>query len=125
MSADAPIEAARTFLATWADVFNTRQPERLVELYAHDALLHGTSQSRLYVGREQIRSYFRGTSTVKFGEQHFVRLSDDSVLSVGKYEFTRVQDGRPVTNPARYSFVLRREDDAWHILHHHSSAEPA
>jgi uncharacterized protein (TIGR02246 family) len=124
MSDFAPIAAARALLARWAEVFNTRQPERIVELYADDALLHGTSQARLYLGREQIRSYFRGTSTVTFGEQHFVELSEDSVLCVGKYTFARQQDGQPVVAPARFTFVARRRDGVWQILHHHSSAEP-
>lgn len=124
MSAEAPIAAARALLVRWAEVFNTRQPDRILELYADDALLHGTSQARLYVGREQIRSYFRGTSTVTFGEQHFVGLSEDSVLCVGKYTFARQQDGQPAITPARFTFVARRRDGVWQILHHHSSAEP-
>ncbi len=124
MTADTVIEEARAFLATWAEVFNTRQPERVVALYAEDALLHGTSQPLLYVGREQIRTYFRGASTVTFGEQHFVPLSQDSVLCVGKYQFSRVKDGNPVVARARFTFVVRRRDGAWQVLHHHSSAEP-
>ena len=124
MECDA-ITAARAFLAHWAAVFNTRDPERITALYAEDALLHGTSQARLCVGREQIRSYFRGTSTVAFGEQHFTALSSDTVLSVGTYTFTRPQDGRLLAMPARFTFVLRQSDDAWRVLHHHSSAAPA
>ncbi len=119
------IEAARAFLANWAAMFNTRDPERITALYDHDALLHGTSQARLYVGRAQIRSYFRGTSTVAFGEQHLTALASDCVLSVGTYTFTRKQDGRPLATPARYTFVLRQRDSAWRVLHHHSSAAPA
>ncbi len=126
-AAETATEQARAFLATWAEVFNTRQPARVVALYAEDALLHGTSQARLFVGREQISGYFRGGSTVAFGEQHFVPLSADSVLCVGKYQFTRsVPDGDPVPapRPARYTFVVRRRDGVWQVLHHHSSAEP-
>jgi uncharacterized protein (TIGR02246 family) len=125
MSIDATIDATRACIMAWAAAFNTREPERIAGMYAEDALLHGTSQSRLHVGREQIRSYFRGTSTVAFGEMHIVRLSDDSALGVGKYAFTRMQDGRPTTVPARFTFVVRRQDGIWRILHHHSSAEPA
>jgi ketosteroid isomerase-like protein len=125
MSADSTIKAARDFVSTWAAVFNSRQTDALTDLYAEDALLHGTSQAKLYVGREQIRSYFRGTSSVAFTEQHFVALSDDSVLVVGKYNFTRVQDGRPLVVPARFTLVVRRQNDIWQVLHHHSSAEPA
>jgi uncharacterized protein (TIGR02246 family) len=124
MSPDPAIEAARALLVRWAEAFNTREPARIVALYADDALLHGTSQARLYIGRDQISTYFRGTSTVTFGEQHFVPLSEDSVLCVGKYTFTREQGGKPAANPARFTFVARRRDGTWQVLHHHSSAEP-
>ena len=97
----------------------------IARIYAEAALLHGTSQARLFVGREAIRSYFRGTSTVEIGEMHVVPLAADSGLAVGKYTFTRERDGQRVTVPARFTFVVRREDGDWRILHHHSSAEPA
>jgi uncharacterized protein (TIGR02246 family) len=117
-------DEARVFLGTWVDMFNTRDPEKLLALYADDATLHGTSQAQLYVGIEQIRTYFRGASTVKLGQQVLQALSDTIVLAVGKYEFTRVIDGRPTVSPARFTFVLRRDHGGWRMLHHHSSLEP-
>src|ERR1700742_3746362 len=110
MSPDPRIDSARALLVRWAEAFNTQEPARIVALYADDALLHGTSQARLYIGRDQISTYFRGTSTVTFGEQHFVPLSEDSVLCVGKYPSPRQHDGKPVSNPARFTFVARRRD---------------
>jgi hypothetical protein len=95
-----------------------------VIMSADDASLLGTSQSRLYIGREQIGSYFRGTSTAKFGERHFVGLSEDSVPCVGKYTFTRRQGGHPAAVRARFTFVARHRSGVLQILHHHSSAEP-
>lgn len=119
------VASARVFLASWVEAFNTREPGRLVPLYAEDALLHGTSQARLYVGRAQIAEYFRGTSTVILDEHHVMTLAPDCVLVVGKYEFRRMQGAQPVVTPARFTFVLRQADGAWHVLHHHSSADPA
>jgi uncharacterized protein (TIGR02246 family) len=124
MRSDAAIEAGPDLLDAWAEAFNTRQPLRVAALYAEDALLHGTSQAHLRVGIAEIRSYFRGTSTVEFGERHFVRLSDDTLLSVGHYRFSRNQDGRETVTPARFSFIFQRREGAWKVLHHHSSAEP-
>ena len=46
MSPDPAIEAARALLVRWAEAFNTREPARIVALYADDALLFGTSQAR-------------------------------------------------------------------------------
>lgn len=112
-------------LDAWAEAFNTREPARVAALYADDALLHGTSLAQLRVGIAQIRSYFRGTSTVEFGERHFVRLADDCLLSAGHYRFSKMQEGRKIVTSARFTFVFQRREGDWKVLHHHSSAEPA
>ena len=79
----------------------------------------------LFVGREQIRTYFRGRSTVSLGAvQHYVPLGADCVLAVGAYTFERMQDGRAIVSPARFTFVLVQESGGWRIKHHHSSADP-
>jgi uncharacterized protein (TIGR02246 family) len=128
MPADQPtqsvIESAEALLARWQQAFNTRDPAQVVALYADDAKLLGTSQARLYLGLDQVRTYFRGTSTVVLGERVMDQLSEDTVLCVGHYEFRREQDGQAVTTPARFTFVLTCRDGAWRILHHHSSAAP-
>jgi uncharacterized protein (TIGR02246 family) len=118
------IESAEALLARWQEAFNTRDPARVVELYADDAKLLGTSQARLYLGLDEVRTYFRGTSTVTLGKRVMDQLSDDTVLCVGHYEFRREQDGQVVTTPARFTFVLTCRDGAWRVLHHHSSAAP-
>jgi uncharacterized protein (TIGR02246 family) len=118
------IEAARALVLRWEQEFNTRDPARVVELYADDAKLFGTSQAQLFLGLDQVRTYFRGRSAVKLGEQTLDQLSSDTVLSVGHYVFTREENGQTVANPARFTFVLTCRDGAWRILHHHSSAQP-
>jgi len=124
MNSDTAVEEGSSVLDAWAEAFNTREPERVAAMYAEDALLHGTSLAQLRVGIAQIRTYFRGTSTVEFGERHFVRLSDDNLLSVGHYHFSRIEDGREIVTAARFTFIFRRREGAWKVLHHHSSAEP-
>jgi uncharacterized protein (TIGR02246 family) len=106
----------------WAECFNTRDPARIVTLYADEALLFGTSKSRLYAGKQQIAEYFTGASTVQLAEHTIRNLGPDTALSVGTYIFTRMKDG--TVTPARFSFVLTRQKNGWMILHHHSSAYP-
>lgn len=126
MTAKQPLtDEGPSLLDAWADAFNTREPERVAALYAEDALLHGTSLAPLRVGIAQIRSYFRGTSTVEFGERHDVRVADDCLLSAGHYRFSRMQDGQRIVTRARFTFVFQRREGEWKVLHHHSSAEPA
>ena len=119
---DSVIEDAEALLSRWQEAFNTRDPARVVELYADDAKLLGTSQARLYLGLDEVRTYFRGTSTVSLGARVMDQLSEDTVLCVGHYQFSREQDGQVVKTPARFTFVLTCRDGAWRILHHHSSA---
>ncbi len=102
-----------------------QDPARIVPLYADDAMLFGTSKAKLHFGKDQIRSYFSGASTVELGDHTEFPLADDTALIAGMYVFTRMRDGQPVTTPARFTFVLKRRDGLWQILHHHSSAQPA
>jgi uncharacterized protein (TIGR02246 family) len=124
MKEDDTILAAQSCLDAWAQAFNTRDPEQLVVFYADDALLHGTSSAKLYVGIEEIRTYFRGNATVTFGKQHVLPLAADTVLAVGHYVFSQGPNAQQPDTSARFTFVLRRSGDAWKILHHHSSADP-
>jgi hypothetical protein len=48
----------------------------------------------------------------------------NAAIDCGHYEFSRAVDGRTMLLPARYSFVLTRQNDAWAIAHQHSSFMP-
>jgi hypothetical protein len=53
-----------------------------------------------------------------------VVLGSGAVLGTGFYEFTRMQDGKPVPAPARFSMVVVERGGTWFIVHHHSSERP-
>lgn len=115
--------AAADFLSTWVDTFNTDK-SNLAALYAPDASLHGTSSPELFIGRDRIQTYFHGDATVTVKHVHGSDLSADTALLVGHCVFYSKADGRPVETPARFTFVMRRGNDLWQVLHHHSSADP-
>ncbi len=117
VSADAAIQL-------WIARFNTRDPAQIAALYGDTATLLGTSKSRLYRGRNEILGYFSGAATVELCEQSLQTLSEDTILSVGTYRFTRMNNGEAISSPARFSFVFQRHEDSWQVLHHHSSAYP-
>jgi uncharacterized protein (TIGR02246 family) len=124
MTKDDIILTAQSFLEAWAQAFNTRDPSQVIAFYADDALLHGTSSAKLYAGIEEIRTYFRGNATVTFGKQYIVSIAPDVVLAVGHYVFSQGPDSRQPGTSARFTLVLRRSEESWKILHHHSSADP-
>ncbi|MCB8878031.1 DUF4440 domain-containing protein [Acidisoma silvae] len=115
---------AKAFLVHWVKAFNSHDTAALLALYDKDALLHGTSSPTLYEGAQAISTYFKGTTTVTLGDFRLVPLSEDSVMAVGFYFFTKRQGGDGVETPARFTFVLRQSGSRWQVLHHHSSAQP-
>lgn len=114
----------RAFLVLWGHAFNAHDFEKLAAFYALDALLYGTSSAKLYSGADEIRTYFRGTHSVRFEAWRSVRLGDNLILVVGNYLFTQSSTDQVVTIPARFTLVLSHKDGLWQILHHHSSRTP-
>lgn len=114
----------RAFLVLWAQAFNAHDVEKLAALYARDALLYGTSSSKLYSGAEEIRTYFRRAHTVQFEAWRSARLAANLVLVVGNYVFSQSFADQILATPARFTFVLSHREGAWQILHHHSSRNP-
>jgi uncharacterized protein (TIGR02246 family) len=116
-------------LQAWVDAFNSRDPKRIVALYAPDAVLWGTTAKTLARTPDEIWSYFRDA-----GQRPQIRVTVQQVharsvagliLVSGAYTFADVQ-GDVWTNErrARFSFVFRRDGDRWLIVEHHSSRVP-
>ncbi|AYD03649.1 hypothetical protein NCHU2750_42660 (plasmid) [Neorhizobium sp. NCHU2750] len=115
---------ASDFLSKWVETFNADK-SKLIELYAPNASLHGTSSAELYIGRDRIRTYFHGTATVSISHLHCSDVAANVALLVGHCVFCSVLDDVRVETPARFTFLMeKRREDGWVILHHHSSANP-
>jgi hypothetical protein len=77
-----------------------------------------------------VREYFNFLRTAPpeykgvLGEQR-VRVYGEMAVNSGTYTFSTVRDSKPVTIPARFSFVYRNRNGRWMIVDHHSSAMPA
>lgn len=120
--------AVAAALRAWADAFNRRDPEKLLPLYAPDAVFWGTTSPTLRDTPAAIREYFSNMGAnpqtrVTLGESR-IRAFGDLAIATGAYVFTGVRDGQPTATPARFTFVFRREDGRWPIVEHHSSAVP-
>jgi uncharacterized protein (TIGR02246 family) len=125
----APADEVAAATQTWADAFNTRDPERVLALYETDAVLWGTTSPTLRKTPAARREYFstmpqRPNLRVTIGEQH-VRVFGDVAVNSGTYTFTNNQDGKVTSNNSRFSFMYLRKGDRWMIVDHHSSAVPA
>jgi uncharacterized protein (TIGR02246 family) len=121
----ADVEAAT---GRWIDAFNRKDSRGIVALYAPDAVFFGTSSPVLRDKPELVREYFKdlaalGNATITV-EEHRVQLFGNIAINTGFYTRTSQQDGKPVRNPARFSFVYEKRGGQWLIVNHHSSVLP-
>jgi uncharacterized protein (TIGR02246 family) len=115
--------------ATWAHALGLDEPEKVLPLYADDAVLWGTLSPKVRADREALRDYFvtafkvLPALKVSFGEQR-IRVYGGTAVNTGYYTFSYTKDGEAKTLPARYSFTFVKQGDRWLIVDHHSSAMP-
>lgn len=124
------LAAARDMAARWVEAFNAGDIAALAALYDRDAVMFPTGRPDPVLGAEAIRDFFKSLSwdagqQVELTGAAVTRLlSYRAAMTVGGYSFSRLENGVRSYLPARYSFVLARDNDAWLIAHHHSSAAP-
>lgn len=113
----------------WVEAYNSRDPQKILGLYAPDAVFWGTSSPVLRDTPALIGEYFKSAPSqpnagVELGDVK-VRVWGDTAASTGTYTFTDRRDDRTIRRPARFSFVYRLVNGRWLIVDHHSSSVPA
>jgi uncharacterized protein (TIGR02246 family) len=105
--------------------YSSNDPEAVVKNYWPDAILLGTVSPVMSEGTEAIRTYFsplKGSGNKNVvGDRRTIVLDENAVVVTGFYEFTRMQDGKPVPAPSRFTMLIVKRGDEWRIAHHHSS----
>jgi uncharacterized protein (TIGR02246 family) len=114
--------------ARWISAFNRKSTADIVALYAPDAVLFGTSSPVLRDKPALVLEYFStlpslGDATISMGD-HRVQVFGSTAISTGFYTRSAMQDGKLVSNPARFTFVYAKRNGRWVIVNHHSSALP-
>jgi uncharacterized protein (TIGR02246 family) len=124
-----PKEDVATTTATWARALGEDDPEKVLPLYADDAVLWGTLSPMVRADRAALRDYFVTAFKVlpglkvAFGDQ-LIRIYGGTAVNTGYYTFSYVKDGETKSLPARYSFTYVKNGEHWLIVDHHSSAMP-
>lgn len=114
----------------WARALGEDDPDKVLPLYADDAVLWGTLSPTLRSNRAALKDYFVTAFKVlpglkvTFGEQ-LIRVYGDVAINTGYYTFSYTKEGETKSLPARYSFVYVKSDGRWLIVDHHSSAMPS
>jgi uncharacterized protein (TIGR02246 family) len=122
-----PTEDANAAIDRWSAAYSANDVEAVVKSYWPDAILLGTKSPVISSGADAIRKYFTDLKLQGSGnknvirERHTIPIDDHAVLVTGFYEFTRMQEGKPVSGPSRFTMLVTKRDGEWRIAHHHSS----
>ncbi|MBZ5510663.1 MAG: SgcJ/EcaC family oxidoreductase [Acidobacteriia bacterium] len=122
-----PAEEANAAIDRWSASYNTNDPAAVANNYWPDAILLGTKSPVISTGTEAIEKYFTDLKLKGSGnknviqERHTIPIDDHAVLVTGFYEFTRMQEGKPVPGPSRFTMLVTKRGGEWRIAHHHSS----
>jgi uncharacterized protein (TIGR02246 family) len=114
---------------SWAQALGEDDPDKVLPLYADDAVLWGTLSPTVRADRAAIRDYFVTAFRVlpglkvALGDQ-LIRVYGNTAVNTGYYTFSYIKDGETKSLPARYSFTYVKSGDHWLIVDHHSSAMP-
>ena len=119
-----PAEEANAVIDQWSATYSANDRDALVGLYAHDAILLGTTSPVISEGTESIRKYFQelpGSGRKNtIVERRTIVLSETNVVGTGFYTFSRAAEN-DTPRPSRYTMVVVKRDGRWMIAHHHSS----
>jgi uncharacterized protein (TIGR02246 family) len=124
-----PKEDVAAAATSWAAALGENDPDKVLPLYADDAVLWGTLSPTVRSDRAALRDYFVTAFRVlpglkvAFGDQ-LIRVHGNTAVNTGYYTFSYVKDGETKSLPARYSFALVKNGERWLIVDHHSSAVP-
>jgi len=125
VAAAGPVDEANAAIDRWSAAYTANDPDAVTENYWPDAILLGTVSPVISVGTEAIRKYFalvKGSGNRNtIDERHSIVIADDAVLVTGFYTFIRMNTGKPVPSPSRFTMLLTKRNGTWRIAHHHSS----
>jgi uncharacterized protein (TIGR02246 family) len=120
-----PVEEANAVVDQWSTAYTSNDPDAVVKKYWPNAILLGTVSPVISEGTDAIAKYFsvlKGTGNKNaVQERRTIVIDDNAVLVTGFYEFTGMQEGKPVPRPSRFTMLITRRGGEWRILHHHSS----
>jgi uncharacterized protein (TIGR02246 family) len=125
-----PKEDVSASTSEWGRALGEDDPDKVLPLYADDAVLWGTLSPMVRADRAALRDYFVTAFKVlpglkvTFGDQ-YIRVYGNAAVNTGYYTFSYSKDGEVKTLPARYSFTFIKNGERWLIVDHHSSAMPA
>lgn len=120
--------AVESWCRAWAEALSHRDPGRVTDFYADDAVVHATFNDHLGT-RDDVWEYF--SRLLRHDGFHVVieglrarGLSRRSATISGFYTYVYEEHGERIEVPARFTLVFARRGERWLIVEHHSSVRP-
>lgn len=125
---DSAESGLKVLLGEWVEAVRTKDLDRLVALYAPDAVYFDLVPPLRFVGSAAIRAHFqrwfdtwKSSIDVEIREQTLL-MSGDVAAAYMLYRVSGVlKDGREVGYWVRVTVCCRRSDQRWSIAHEHVS----
>lgn len=114
-------------LTRWNLALQSLDPDKVVALYAKNAVLVPTCSNEIRKTPSAIREYFSHFLKKKPRVQVIarnIRKFDTLAIDSGLYQFDLTSDGTDRLLLCRYTFVYQKNGQDWEILEHHSSVMP-
>lgn len=123
------LAGAKAALHRWAETVATRDVDKVLALYAADAILVPTLSNLVRDCDDSRRNYFENflandglVCDIQVFKKRVSRKLGTVVVG-GLYTFVYREGGEQHTVPARFLFTFERIDEQWLITGHHSSIE--
>lgn len=111
----------------WNLALQSADSEKVIALYAHDAILLPTLSPLVRRNHNDLKDYFdfflKFEPRAEISDEN-IRIFDDVAINSGIYIFYIKREGEIQQLPVRYTFVYKKTGDRWLIVEHHSSAMP-
>lgn len=103
-------------------------PDKVVELYAKDAILLPTLSPVMCTSKKMITNYmvhFLSMQDMQVETKELItRKYGDIAMATGFYNFTFTKNGKKMMIRARFDFWYKLEEGNWKIIFHQSSIVP-
>jgi uncharacterized protein (TIGR02246 family) len=123
------LEIAHENFKKWNEALQTKEPEKVAELYTEDCTFLPTMSGDFKFGQEGAESYFEHflqkdpIGLVK--EEKIQETGPDTYIHSGMYDFEVGPADKREIAEARFTYVWQRNESGhWEIIHHHSSIKP-
>lgn len=115
-------------LSEWVAAVESHDAAKVVSLYDKDSVMLSAFAIDPITTHAGLTEYYKKV-VAEPGINIEVTAQDPRVfgnvaVNTGLYRFQWTQDGEPMDEPARFSFVYVLKDGKWSIISHHSSRVP-